>query len=96
MQHTRRTPDEIHAMVRTKVRRFEAAIAALGEDDGEDLATLQSCFRRARVQVQVPPVEKRIAICSQFTERAKKMAKAAEAALQNEADFKHFSTKKWE
>ena len=68
VQFPRRTPEETQAMAATKVRRIEAVIAALGEDDGEELATLQSCLRRARLQAQVPPVEKRIADCSQLEE----------------------------
>ena len=90
VQGTRRTPGEIHAMVGTRVRRCEAASAVLGEDDGEELATLQGCLRRAKVQAQVRPVEKRIADCSQFLARAKKRAEAGEAALQKAADFKRF------
>ena len=74
VQRLRRTPEETQAMVATKVRRIEAATAALGDDDGEELATLQSCPRRARLQAQVPAVDKRIADCSQFIERAKKRA----------------------
>ena len=31
------------------LQRIEAAIAALGDDDGEELATLQSCLRHARL-----------------------------------------------
>ena len=75
-------------MAATKVRRIEAAIAALGDDDGEELASLQSSLRRARLQAQVPPVEKRIADCSQFIERAKKRAESASAALQKAVEFK--------
>ena len=60
VQRPRRTPEETQAMAATKVRRIEAAIAALEDDDGEELASLQSCLRRARLQAQVPPVEKGI------------------------------------
>ena len=80
-------PEETQAMAATKVRRIEAAIAALGEADGEELATLQSCLRRARLQIQVFPVEKRIADCSQFIDRAKKRAEAASTALQKAVEF---------
>ena len=88
MQRPRRTPEESQAMAATKVRRIEAAIAALGEDDGEELATLQNSLRRAKMQAQVPPVEKRIADCSQFIERAKKRAEAAADALRKAEEFK--------
>ena len=46
VQRPRRTPEETQVMAPTKVRRIEAAIAALGDDDGEEFATLQSCLRR--------------------------------------------------
>ena len=58
------------------------------EDDGEELATLQNSLRRAKMQAQVPPVEKRIADCSQFIERAKKRAEAAADALRKAEEFK--------
>ena len=74
------------AMAATKVRRIEAAIAAVGDDDGEE-ASLQSSLRRARLQAQVP-LEKCIADCSQFIERAKKRAESASAALQKAVEFK--------
>ena len=55
---------------------------------GRRWASLQSSLRRARLQAQVPPVEKRIADCSQFIERAKKRAEAGSAALQKAVEFK--------
>ena len=89
MQRPRRTPEETEAMAATKVRRTEVVIAALGDDDGEELATLQSCVRCARFQTQVPPVEKRIADCPQFIERVKKRTEAAR-------DASRFCNGKWQ
>ena len=73
-----KSQDEVRKCAFSKVARLQAAIASLDEDD-QERSSLQQALKRAQQHTVLPPVDQRIADCTQFIECAKKWVQIAEA-----------------
>ena len=93
-QIPRRTPESNRSAAAAKIARIQASIAALGDEDPEEVELLKKALMKAELQAKTPPLETQIAHAVQFIERAKKrvagadekIRKAAEALRQAEAE----------
>ena len=93
-QIPRRTPESNRSAAAAKIARIQASIAALGDEDPEEVELLKKALMKAELQAKIPPLETQIAHAVQFIERAKKrvagadekIRKAAEALRQAEAE----------
>ena len=93
-QFPRRTPESNRTAAAAKIARIQASIAALGDEDPEEVELLKKALMKAELQAKTPPLETQIAHAVQFIERAKKrvagadekIRKAAEALRQAEAE----------
>ena len=73
------SPDDMSVAAQEKVKRLEAAIAALGEfPDPSVFKTLQDALTKAQEGASVPPVGVRLDLCAQFVERARRRLAKAE------------------
>ena len=68
-------PDELRAVAKIRVTKFEFAISATGEDD-PIVVILREALKQARRQTETPPVEDRIKSTRAFIEWARKRVAA--------------------
>ena len=66
-QAARRGPPEAHA----RVARLQAAVDAMGDDDGPEMRTLREALKKAKQETSAAPVGVRLDACAQFVERAR-------------------------
>ena len=81
-----KSPDEVRKCVFSKVARLQGAIASLDEDD-QERSSLQQVLKRAQQQIVLPPVDQRIADCTQFIERKKRVQIAEADVKKAEVDL---------
>ena len=69
-----------------KTSRIQASIAALGDDDPEEVEVLKRALEKAQMQARTPPPETQIAQAIQFIERAKKRMAGVDEKIRQAAE----------
>ena len=77
----RRTPEMNRTAAVAKISRIQASIAALGDDDPEEVEVPKRALEKAQIQARTPPPERQIAQAIQFIERAKKRLAGADEKI---------------
>ena len=76
-------PQEMRAVATERMSRIKASMAALGEEDTEELQVLQAAFAKAERLSKIPPVEHQITATEEFIGRAKKRLVQHDVAIQS-------------
>ena len=71
-QRVRATPEVVLSSARERVVKLEAALAALGDTSGPEVALLQSSLQSAKRAAQEPALDVQVSQCEQFVARAQK------------------------
>ena len=82
----RRTPETNRAAAVAKIAHIQACIAALGDDDPEEVQVLRKALEKAEHQAKTFPLETQITHAVQFRERAKKRVAAADEKIWKAAE----------
>ena len=81
----RRTPAANRDAAQGKIARIKASIAALGDEDPEEVEVLKKALEKEN-QAKVPPVETQILHAEQFIRRAKKRLEGADEKIRRAAE----------